>query len=69
MNTATLPTLHCLWGHKKGNPEWDFDLLIARPTKKHFASVREMAAKDGFDSFRESIDYGSAPDFSKTPNR
>jgi hypothetical protein len=58
---------HVLWGTRKGAPEWDEEPLCTQPER--FAEVRELAAADGFEKFRESaIDLSVAPDFSKTIN-
>lgn len=60
MNNETL-----LYGRKIGDPEWMEVILCSQPER--FDLVREMATKDGFSHFRESvIDLSTPPDFRKT---
>ena len=59
---------YVLYGLPKGETErYTEVLLIARPNTKQFETVKEMAAKDGYHSFRiAEIDLSIAPDFGKT---
>lgn len=71
-NTAAaspLPTLRILWGRKIGAKENEEQILLTdafpfQPAR--FAKVRELATRDGFGHFRESVDDGTAPDFAGT---
>lgn len=56
-----------LYGVRKGNEDWQEELLTVRPDR--FESAKEWAIKQGFDpaKFREAeIDLSKPPDFSKT---
>lgn len=64
MKTNELKPMKILWGRLKGAEEWQEDILSTIP--ENFDKVKVMAAKDGYGHFRESIDYGDVPDFSKT---
>lgn len=63
----------CLWGVRKGNEDWQEEVLISRPVaefNKVKAQVIKLATADGFHKFRVSVlDLSVAPDFRKTVKR
>lgn len=59
-----------LYGLPKGATEqWEEVLLLTNATPEKIERVKELAARDGFHSFRESkIDLSTPPDFAGTVN-
>lgn len=59
-----------LWGLPKGETESYKEALLASNCKNEadVEKVKEVAAKDGWHSFRVSTWDGSPPDFTKTVN-
>lgn len=60
---------YLLYGlHKNETREYMQTLLIATKDHDQIKRVIEIAAREGWHSFRESVYDGSAPDFTKTLN-
>lgn len=65
---------YCLWGIGPGDTErYQEQLLTAYPASQGVARtlrIQELAAKDGFHSFRVAlVDLTTPPDFSRTLTR
>lgn len=72
MNTApTLPASELvLWGLPAGETERWKEVLLTSGTAARVAQIREIAARDGFHSFREArVNLTVAPDFGATVRR
>ena len=56
-----------MYGIPKGETErYTEVLLLSNATEEKIARVKELAAKDGFHSFRiAKVDLGTAPNFAK----
>lgn len=64
--TSPLPALRILWGRKIGAKDHEEQILLTDVLpfqSARFVKVRELAARDGFGHFRETVDNGTAPDF------
>lgn len=56
-----------LYGTRKGDAEWQEELLLSNATPELIERVKVLAARDGFERFRvATIDLTATPDFGGT---
>jgi hypothetical protein len=71
MNSPTLPASEIvLWALPAGESERWKEVLLTSGDAARIAQVRELAARDGFHSFRQArVNLTVAPDFGATVRR
>ena len=62
MQTMTERTL---WAVRKGDEDWQEEVITSTTDAVHFLKARKWAMDNGFDRLRESAFDGSKPDFIK----
>jgi len=58
-----MPIEYVLWGRKKGDEEWEEQLITSTQDKDHLANAKRWAKANGFSVLRLSKFAGEKPDF------